>query len=192
MRSVVAPLVARWRPAVLVHLSEEVPREDPGELRHVYAQARLVLRPYYHHHEPAFRAMLQQTTMTTTTKTAGSASLSLYSSLKSGGLGGNVVIVPIGYGAGVVGTGPDGRPRSGVSAALEWARGTTGVGSSSSGGGGSDGGGSGAAQRELKWAFAGRLGVHPSRGAMSNVFSGASGAWGRSYERHVHTGIATS
>ena len=89
-------------------------------------------------------------------------------------------IVPVGYGQGTFrgGSPGGGRPVSGVTAALEWVV----------DGGGSSGpaapGGPDAA-RDLKWAFAGRLGVHGSRAAMANAFDG----W-RPHHRAVDRGGA--
>jgi len=191
VRAVLLPLLLRWRPAVVVHLSEEVPREDPASLRAAYALARLVVRPFYHAHEPAFVRMVNGVRRPRRRSRPG------------GDCGGgddsdeptapNVMIVPVGYGQGVHGASPD----APVKASIEVD--AVGIGS---GGGGSSGGAEAAcvprsgvsaalrwvasslptpphcaptqghSSRPLAWAFAGRLGVHPSRVAMSNTFAG--------------------
>jgi hypothetical protein len=120
---------------------QEIPREKANELQHVYARAKLVLRPYFHFHEADFMQMMQD-------------------------LSPKLVIIPVGYGAGV----NVGYP-SGVSMAYSFIhhhheKDNT--------------------VRDLKWSFAGRLGVHESRRAMSNVFSPN---WSP-HERHVDlTGV---
>jgi len=122
-----------------------VPREIPDEMTALYSRARLVIRPFYHHHEFAFKRLLRDAP---------------------------VLLVPIGYGRGTHSPveDPANGPSSGVAAALEWLdtnrtnqvivdHGAPKEGATPSG------------ARDVAWAFAGRLGVHGSRAAMSNVFS---------------------
>jgi len=122
-----------------------VPREVPDEMTDLYTRAKLVIRPFYHHHEFAFKRLLRDAP---------------------------VLLVPIGYGRGTHSpvADPASGPSSGVAAALEWLnsknQSSTVVVDRSE-----PADVTLSSTRDIAWAFAGRLGVHRSRTAMSNVFS---------------------
>jgi len=164
VKNILEPLLDLWRPAVFIHLSEEVARDPSDELEAAYSKAGLVLRPYYHHHSPEFKSMLHR-------------------------LRDKVIILPLGYGqgsydaTGTLGQAKDGEESasqpnlyrsSGVTAALAWVLDDD----NEEAAGFTSNKGAHILRRDHTWAFVGRLGVHGSRAAMSNVFSNAPSNWG--------------